>query len=182
VSFDIVVAADLDGGIGKDGGLPWPRLRADLQHFRRVTSEAPEGRRNAIVMGRKTWQSKEVASKPLPRRWNIVVSRAGLDVAPHPPADVVVAGSLDAALALAAAAPDVADVFVVGGAELYRLALADARLRWIYLTRVDGRFACDTHLPDLDAAGFRADASWAGAGAHEDNGVRYRIERLARPA
>ncbi len=120
----------------------------------------------------------EVAGKPLPRRWNIVVSRAG--IAGPAPEGAWFVRSLDEALAAAANAPDVADVFVVGGAQLYQLALADARLRWIYLTRIDGHFACDTHLPDLDAAGFRADASWPGAAAHEDNGVRYRIERLAR--
>jgi dihydrofolate reductase len=175
MSFDIVVAADLDWGIGKDNALPWPRLKADLAHFRKTTSEAPDGKRNAIVMGRKTWASAEVAGKPLPRRWNVVVSRAGT-----PAVDgVLIAPSLDAALIATAAAEDIATTYVVGGAQLIVLALADARLRWVYLTRVAGRFGCDTHLPDLDAAGFRADAAWPAAD-HEDNGVRFRIERLSR--
>lgn len=176
MTFDIVVAADLDWGIGNAAGLPWPRLKADLAHFRRITSEAPEGQRNAIVMGRKTWQSAEVNSKPLPRRWNLVVSRGGIPG--EAPAGAAYEPSLDAALIACDAATDLATVFVVGGAEIFRLALADARLRWVYLTRVEGRFACDTHLPDLDAAGFRAEPTWPVA-AHEDNGVRYRIERLA---
>ena len=64
--FDIVVAADLDWGIGKANALPWPKLRGDLQHFKRITSTASEGRRNAIVMGRKTWESKEDAGSRRP--------------------------------------------------------------------------------------------------------------------
>ena len=176
MTFDIVVAADLDWGIGKAAGLPWPRLKADLAHFRRVTSEAPEGKRNAIVMGRKTWQSTEVNGKPLPRRWNLVVTRGG--VGDEAPTGALYVRSLDEALTACGAATDLATVFVVGGAEIFRLALADPRLRYVFLTRVEGLFACDTHLPDLDAAGFRAEPTWP-VSAHEDNGVRYRIERLA---
>ena len=76
MSFDVVVAADQDWGIGKDNALPWPKLRGDLRHFKRITSTASEGRKNAIVMGRKTWESKEVGCAPLPNRVNVVVSRS----------------------------------------------------------------------------------------------------------
>lgn len=159
-----MVAADLDWGIGKASGLPWPRLRGDLQHFKRVTTG--DGG-NAIVMGRKTWQSTEVAGRPLPNRKNVVVTRGSLVV----PDGVVVAGSLDAALEVAAPGQ-----FVVGGAELFRQAFAHPALRWIYLTRIDGRFGCDVAIPDLDQGFVRV--PWDGEQALEDNGVRYRIERL----
>jgi dihydrofolate reductase len=172
--FDIVVAADLDWGIGTAGALPWPKLRGDLQHFKRVTCAVTEGKRAAIIMGRKTWESAEVAGKPLPKRLNIVVTRrTDLSV----PDGVVVTGSLDAALA-AARAPDIEAVFVVGGAELYREALVHPELRWVYLTRVEGRFATDARLPDLDRD-FVHDP-WDGEQTLEDSGVRYRIERLRR--
>ncbi len=168
MSFDVVVAADLDWGIGKDQSLPWPKLRGDLRHFKRITCS---GATNAIVMGRKTWQSTEVAGRPLPRRTNIVITRGELAV----PDGVLVVRSLDAALA---AASTCEAVFVVGGAEIFRAAFAHAQLRYVYLTRVDGRFGCDTHIPDLDAAGFTR-VAWDGELAGEDSGVRYRIERLA---
>lgn len=172
--FDIVVAADLDWGIGKASGLPWPRLRGDLQHFKRVTSSATPGRRAAIVMGRKTWESAEVGGKPLPNRLNIVVTRrSDLPV----PAEVAVANSLDAALE-AALRSDVEAAYVVGGAEIYREALAHSALRWVYLTRVEGRFGCDTHIPDLDRSFVRV--PWDGEQELEDNAIRYRIERRAR--
>ncbi len=171
VTFDVVVAADLEWGIGKDNGLPWPRLKSDLAHFRAITSTASDGRRNAIAMGRRTWESTEVAGKPLPRRLNIVISRSTLVVAEG----VIATTSFDGALA---ARGDAEALFVVGGAEIFRQAFAHPALRWIYLTRVAGRFGCDTHIPDLDAD-FTADA-WSGAASHEENGVRYRIERLGR--
>jgi dihydrofolate reductase len=172
--FDVVVAADLDWGIGKANALPWPKLKGDLAHFRKVTSEAPQGGRNAIVMGRRTWESAEVAGRPLPRRLNVVVSRRTDLVVPD---GVVAAVSLDAALAAAAAGTDVATTFVVGGAEIFRLAFEHPALRYVFLTRVAGRFGCDTHIPDLDARGFVGDA-WPGACDGEDGGVRYAIARL----
>lgn len=171
--FDVVLAADLDWGIGKDNGIPWPRLRGDLAHFRRVTSTtAKEGARNAVVMGRKTWESKEVDGKPLPKRLNVVVSRGAVAV----PEGVVAATSLDDALAVTG----VEAVFVVGGAGLLIDAIDHPGLRYIYFTRIEGRFDCDVKIPDLDARGFSRDATWEGEAIGEDNGVRYRIERLSR--
>jgi dihydrofolate reductase len=172
VTFDIVVAADLDWGIGKHDGLPWPKLSADLAHFKRVTCDAPAGRQNAIIMGRNTWLSKEVNARPLPRRINIVVTRSTVAV----PGGMIIAGSLDEALERGAAAA--ASVFVVGGGHLYREALEHTALRYVYLTRVEGHFGCDVTIPDLDALGFTP-SSWDDAvEAAEENGVRYRIERL----
>ena len=169
--FDIVVAADLDWGIGKAGGLPWPKLRGDLQHFKRITSTASEGQRNAIVMGRKTWDSKEVARKPLPNRLNVVVSRGELAV----PAGVIATRSIDEALAVGG----VESIFVVGGAGLIRDVIERGDLRFVYLTRIEQRFDCDVRMPDLDARGFVRDA-WEGERAADEFEVRYRIERLKR--
>lgn len=168
--FDAVLAVDRTWGIGRDNQLPWPRLRGDLQHFKRVTSS---GATNAVIMGRKTWDS--IDGKPLGGRTNVVISRRALVV----PAGVIVVPSLDEAVAAAAGAAT--DAFVIGGAQIYALAFAHPALRWVYLTRVDGAYACDTHVPDLDARGFVADLAWAGACSAEDNGVRYTIERLATP-
>ena len=170
--FDIVVAADLDWGIGKANGLPWPKLRGDLQHFKRITSTASEGRRNAVVMGRKTWESKEVACKPLPNRLNVVLTHSELAAPPG----VIVAHSFDGALAV----DDVETVFVVGGAGVIRAAIERDDLRFVYLTRIQQRFDCDVRMPDLDARGFVRTA-WDGECTAEEHGVCYRIERLAPP-
>jgi len=175
VTFDVVVAADLEWGIGKDSGLPWPRLRADLRHFKTTTSTASPGKRNAIVMGRKTWESKEVAGKPLPNRLNVVVSRGALVV----PEGVVAATSLDEALAVPDVQTDVETLFVVGGAGLIVSAIDRPELRYVYLTRVEARFECDVTMPDLDARGF-VQTPWDGEQTAVEHDIAFRIERLAR--
>ena len=172
MSFDIVVAADLDWGIGKENGLPWPRLREDMRHFKRLTSAASEGHRNAIVMGRKTRQSKEIARKPLPQRLNVVVSRSLYEV----PQGVVAVRSLDEMLDIV----DVETLFVIGGAGLLLSALERSDLRYVYLTRIDARFLCDVQMPDLDAEGFVTDDAWDGAATHTEHDVSFSVERLRR--
>jgi dihydrofolate reductase len=129
----IIVATDERGAIGRDGGLPW-RLPDDLKRFKALTMGKP------IVMGRKTWDS---IGKPLPGRHNIVVSRqSGFDVP-----GVTLAASLDEALI---AAGDVPEVCIIGGAEIYRLALPRTNL--IHLTRVHAVVDADTFFPELQAA------------------------------
>lgn len=129
--LSVVVAADERGGIGRDGGLPW-HLPEDLKRFKALTMGKP------IVMGRRTWDS---IGRPLPGRRSIVVSRqAGLAI---DGAEVV--GSLEQALHAAADAPEVC---VIGGAELYRIALPRAEV--VHLTRVHAAVEADTFLPALD--------------------------------
>jgi dihydrofolate reductase len=175
--FDVVVAADLDWGIGKSNGLPWPKLKGDMAHFRRVTSACEDGKLNAVIMGRKTWVSAEMNGNPLPKRLNVVITRTAAFAVP---AGVIVAGSLDAALH-ASRAPNVESIFVIGGAEIFRESFLHADLRYVYLTRVEGRFGCDVIIPNLDAAGM-VKSAWDGEAAGEDNGIQYRIERLERGA
>ena len=128
----IIVATDQRGAIGRDGGLPW-RLPDDLRRFKTLTMGKP------IVMGRKTWDS---IGKPLPGRHNIVITRqAGFEVP-----GVTVVASLDDALTVAG---DVPEVCIIGGAEIYRLALPRTDL--IHLTRVHAVVAADTYFPELGA-------------------------------
>lgn len=169
--FACVLAVDRKFGIGKDNDLPWPRLPADLKHFARVTCAAPEGRRNAVIMGRKTWLSVPAKLRPLPRRLNVVVTRGGLEV----PDGVEVAASLDDALARAEAHADVAGLFVVGGGEIFRQAFLHPRCGDVYLTRIDHDFGADTFAP-LPPAFARVEV----LAEHEEAGLRYSIERWAR--
>ena len=150
MSFDVVVAADLEWGIGKDQSLPWPKLRGDLRHFKRITTttSAP-GRKNAIVMGRKTWQSKEVAERALPDRVNIVVSRSALAVPPG----VIAARSLDEALARVRLP---GPAFCIGGGELYAQALP--RADHLHLTEIARDFAGDASFPAFDRSAWRETA------------------------
>ncbi len=127
----LVVAADARGAIGRQGGLPW-HLPDDLKRFKSLTMGKP------IIMGRRTQQS---IGRPLPGRRNIVISRSrGLELN-----GCEIAGSLDAALELAGDAPEAC---VIGGAEIYRLALPLADV--LYLTRVEAVVEADTFFPEID--------------------------------
>jgi dihydrofolate reductase len=70
----LIVAATRANGIGQNSGLPW-HLTKELAYFSRVTSGAPEGCMNAVIMGRKTWESIPRKVRPLPKRVNVVISR-----------------------------------------------------------------------------------------------------------
>lgn len=138
-----IVAVARNGVIGRDGDLPW-RLSSDLKLFRRLTMGKP------VVMGRKTWET--LPKRPLDGRDNIVVTRDERYVADG----AVVAHTLDAALAAAragASARGVDEVMVIGGAEIYRAALA--RAERIYLTEVEAEPAGDTRFPVLEPSQWR---------------------------
>jgi len=127
-----IIAAVADNGvIGKGDGLPW-HLPADLKHFKQTT------RGHTVIMGRKTF---DTVGHPLPDRRNIVLSRNAK--AKCPGAEVV--SSMDSALALA---HDATEVFILGGAEIYRLALP--RVDRMVLTHVHANVEGDTHFPEID--------------------------------
>jgi dihydrofolate reductase len=133
MSVSIVVAAAENGVIGSANRLPW-RLPDDLKRFKALTMGKP------VVMGRRTWES---IGRPLPGRTNIVVSRqAGLQLD-----GCTVVESLEQAFAAGARFPE---VMVIGGAEIYRQALASTTT--VHLTRVHARVAGDVYFPELAAA------------------------------
>jgi len=137
--INLIVARARNGVIGRDGALPW-RLPEDLAFFKRTTMGHP------IVMGRRTWES---IGRPLPGRRNIVVSRR----ADYTAAGAEVAPSLDEALRLCAGS---AELFVIGGAQLYAEALA--RADRLIVTEIDADFDGDTRWPAPDPAQWREDA------------------------
>ena len=131
--ISLVVAVADNGVIGAKGGMPW-HLPADLQHFKRLTYGKP------VLMGRLTWDS---IGKALPGRRNLV-----LTTDPEWRAEGAErVASLDQALALAEA-DRAAELMVIGGAAIYRLALPQAAR--IYLTRIHATPEGDTHFPAIE--------------------------------
>ena len=135
-SICLVAAVARDGGIGNQGAL-LARLPEDLRRLKQLTLGSP------VVMGRKTWDS---IGKPLPGRHNIIVTR---DREWHAEG-ASVAASLPEAMALAVPAQR---VFVLGGAEIYALALPLADT--LELTEIDAVFGADTWFPAWDRSAFR---------------------------
>ena len=164
----MIWAQDLDGVIGKDGGLPW-RLPAEMKWFRKCTLGKP------IIAGRKTFES---FGKALPRRTNVVVTRQPGFAAP----DAIVCASLVEALDTArgiCASSGVEEAVVVGGAEIYRLALPLADR--LYVTTVDARVDGDTRF-EFDRSDFSVASAWS-HDPDDANAYGFRagvLERLAR--
>jgi dihydrofolate reductase len=136
-TVSLIVAMARNRVIGKGGRIPW-HLPAELQRFKRITMG------HHIVMGRKTWES---IGRLLPGRTSVIVTRNPVYAVPG----AIVADSLRAAIA---ACPYDDEVFVIGGAELFRDAQPYARR--LYLTTVDVDVAGDTSMPEMDMAEWMA--------------------------
>jgi dihydrofolate reductase len=133
----LIVAVGIRNEIGKDGRMPW-HLPSDLKHFKARTLGKP------VLMGRKTLAA---IGRPLPERRNLVLTR---DAAFKAPGCETVT-SLEAAIALAAPA---AELMVIGGGEVYRLAWP--RADRIYLTRIQVDVeGADTFFPAVEAKAWK---------------------------
>ncbi|WP_372656897.1 dihydrofolate reductase [Hydrogenophaga sp.] len=133
--LNLIYARAANGVIGRDNQMPW-HLPEDLAHFKRTTLGCP------VIMGRKTWDSLPPKFRPLPGRLNIVVSRN---------ADWLAEGakradSLEQAIGLCAPG---ADIWVIGGAQIYALALPLAHK--VVVTEIAQDFEGDAHAPALGA-------------------------------
>jgi dihydrofolate reductase len=70
----IIIAATKANGIGVNNSLPW-HLPKEMKYFFQVTSNAADGQKNAVIMGRKTWESIPQKRRPLSNRYNIILTR-----------------------------------------------------------------------------------------------------------
>jgi dihydrofolate reductase len=134
MNVSIIAAMGENRVIGANGKIPW-HLPADFKRFKELTMGHP------IVAGRKTFES---IGKPLLGRTNIVVTSNEQYRADG----CLIAHSLEDALKLAEHTPGGKEIFVIGGGEIYKMALPKAQK--IYLTRVRGSFDGDTFFPEFD--------------------------------
>ncbi|EFQ28576.1 dihydrofolate reductase [Colletotrichum graminicola] len=206
----LIVAATRNMGIGAKGGLPWAGLKKEMAYFARVTkrlpSQAPPNARNAVIMGRKTWESIPPKFRPLKGRLNIVISRshpawdpASAPATPDADEEPVKVGSLEQALAYLRAdgvASRLGRVFVIGGAQIYDATLRAPEARRVLLTKVLAEFECDAFFPLTlsDEGGKAAEGwrkvekpgldAWVGeeveGGEIEENGTKYEFQMWER--
>ncbi len=197
-TFSLIAACDQEMGIGKGGTLPW-RLPGELEYFHRVTSDVTDStKKNAVVMGRKTWESIPEKRRPLPGRLNCVITRQADYTLPE---GVLRFGSLDDCLGYLSCHPvpdtgsrnknkqkfflfsfldsrlrgndnlEIENIFIIGGAQLFTEAIKRPECTRIYLTRVEGVFDCDTFFPEIPEI-FRLVNS---SDDQEENGFKYKF-------
>ena len=155
----LIWAQSSTGVIGRDGGIPW-RLPEDQARFKELTLG------HTVVMGRLTWESLPAKVRPLPGRRNVVVTRQ----ADYMAEGATVVGGLAAALTAD-------ETWVIGGAEIYALALPAATC--CEVTEVD----IDLRRDDGDAVAPVLDEAWVGVEGDwmtSTSGLRYRFLRYQR--
>lgn len=194
----IIVAATKSNGIGFNSRLPW-RLRKEIKYFAQVTTTAPSGQQNAVIMGRNTWESIPQKFRPLPNRLNVVISRnLAYDLGK---ASAILEHDLKSALSRvenltsASSSSPIRRAFIIGGASLYSeaLGLSTDVVDHILLTRiVSPDFEqCDVFMPDFlsGKGGWKRVnhavlEEWVGfevvEGVQEEDGVKYEFQMWVR--
>ncbi len=134
--ISLIAALAKNRTIGKNNDLPW-HLPDDMKYFMQST------RGHYVIMGRKNYDSIPEKFKPLPNRTNIVVTRKKDFYAPG----CLVVNSLEEGIDLARTANET-EVFIIGGAEIYKLSLPEANR--LYLTEINAEIDGDTFFPEVN--------------------------------
>jgi dihydrofolate reductase/thymidylate synthase len=157
--FTIIAAVDLAMGIGKNNTLPW-ECKSDMQYFKNVTTGTGSihNKPNVIIMGHNTYLSlpkdKEGNIKPLPDRINAVITttleKDNLEIQPFP--------TFDRALEILFDRPDVGDIFVIGGGQIYRQAINHQNCSKLIITKMINTHDCDVFFPEIDLNMYEPDS------------------------
>ncbi|UXI16259.1 serine/threonine-protein kinase ULK3 [Sarcoptes scabiei] len=152
----LVAACCRSNGIGKDGDLPW-RLKSEMEFFTRITSkilnpEIGSGgdeqlKRNAVIMGIKTYMSIPPKFRPLKDRINVVLSRK---ISEAPAGVSHLFRSMDEAIETLSKMREIDQLYVIGGSEVYAEAIKRSDCDLIFLTKIDADFDCDRFFPEID--------------------------------
>lgn len=139
--FNIIVACDRNNGIAKNGTIPWVNL-TDLKFFRETTTG---NGKNAVIMGRVTYETIPEGFRPLGGRTNIVISRKWK---PSEHSGIIVCKSLSEAL-MSVSEKEYEEVFIMGGEQIYLESIRDYLYlcKRIYLTKLKIDYSCDQFFP-----------------------------------
>ena len=181
VKFKLIVAVCQENGIGKDGNLPW-RIKSELAYFAKMTKSVSNfSKQNAVLMGRKTWESIPSRIKALKNRVNIVLTRQEKSKISEDK-NVLVCDSLQNAFNVVEEMVDkIETCWVIGGSSVYEEAMKNPRLDRIYITNIMKDYECDTFFP------FLATEDWEEVGdemvpkeVQEEDGVMFQYMVFAR--
>ncbi|KAK9691058.1 hypothetical protein RND81_09G173200 [Saponaria officinalis] len=178
-TYQVVVAATREGGLGKDGKMAW-HIPTDSRFFEDVTTKTsnPE-KMNAVIMGRKSWDAVPPDYRPFCGRINVIVTRS-LNFDVEGLENALVCRSLDTALELLALPPYddlVETVFNIGGGVLLRETLNAPACDAIHITEMETSIECDTFIPSIDTYSFHP---WYSSFPLVENNIRYSFVTYVR--
>ena len=143
----LIVAMDLERGIGKNNDLMW-HLPADMKFFKETTTN------HAVVMGRKNYESIPEKYRPLPNRENVVLTRNESYVAPN----CLVFNSLEDCISYYSTKNEEKTVFIIGGGEIYKMALEASIIDEMFITHVDKKYDADTFFPAINSTIWKSES------------------------
>jgi dihydrofolate reductase len=143
MKVSLIVAMDLEKGIGRNNDLMW-HLPADMKFFRETTTN------HVVVMGRKNYDSIPTKFRPLPNRENVVLTR-NID---YKAEGCLVFNSLEACLDHYKNEQE-KTVFIIGGGEIYKKALELNCIDEMYISHVNKTYGADTFFPDFDLKNWK---------------------------
>lgn len=141
----MILAIDEKNGIWRGNDLAW-RLKTDMEYFKQITVQTQDPEKiNALVMGRKTWESIPEKFRPLPGRINCVLTRDEK----FQNENIVVYHDIDSCLEDLGQYQWVENIFIIWWANIYNQLLSNESLDKIYITRVEWDFECDTFFDGI---------------------------------
>jgi len=139
MKVSLIVAVSENGVIGKDNDLIW-HLPKDMKFFKETTQD------HHVIMGRKNFESIPHKFRPLPNRTNVIITRQS----DYKAEGCLVVNSVEESIEIAKQNGDT-EPFIIGGGQIYKIALEQNLVDRIYLTRIHHPFEGDTFFPELNS-------------------------------
>lgn len=146
--FSIILAVDNENGLWKCWDLAWS-IPEDMKYFRDTTTQTKDpNKQNAVIMGRRTWNSIPEKYKPFKNRKNFILSRWYEDGTSNENG-VYEFSSFDSCLQAASKMQDIEEIFIIWWSQLYNESIQHPRLKKAYITRIYSKFHCDIFFHGL---------------------------------
>ena len=150
--FDIIIAKDINNGIGirdeetNEYKMGW-KINNDMKHFKNITTHTDDPlKKNAIIMGRITWDTIPNENKPLIDRINIILTKDTTKISTD---NILFFNDFELAYTYLTNCNDIESIFVIGGGKLIESCINDNRLRYIYITTIEMNYKCNIKI-DID--------------------------------
>lgn len=155
----MIIATDIYNGYSKDNNIPW-EIKKDMMFFKKITSTCAKDKRNAVIMGRKTFES--IGLKPLKNRLNIIISSKLHNIDKEDKEDkeykeYIISSSISNAIS-SLDTYNIDKVFIIGGLNIYIESLQKLNIYKIYKTVIYHNFNCDGFFIDLNNYNYKIES------------------------
>ena len=142
--INLILATDINNGIGKNNKIPW-LIKKDLSYFKDLTSfNNKNNEKNAVLMGRKTWESIPDNIKPLKNRTNIVITNKNCL---NENKDIIIINQLNIEIIKKKCEElNIKYLWIIGGSSIYNYFLDEGFYNYIFLTKIYDNFNCDVSV------------------------------------